>query len=83
MGHAPDAARRLVRDQSRTLPYRGVGGQAVYIVGWVEERLTRRSRGVTLVQKDVIQFGFRPGNLHMALGGFVVFAAGHTDGDGN
>ena len=58
-------------------------GQFVYIAGWAEEKLTRLSRGVTPVQKDVIELGFRPDNLRMALDGSVIFAAGHTDKDGN
>ena len=58
-------------------------GQILYIAGWAEEKLTRLSRGVEPVQKDVIQLGFRPDNLRMALDGSVIFAAGHTDKDGN
>ena len=58
-------------------------GQFLYIAGWAEEKLTRLSRGLTPVQKDVIQLGFRPDNLRMALDGSVMFAAGHTDKDGN
>ena len=58
-------------------------GQTLYIAGWAEEKLTRLSRGVTPVQKDVIQLGFRPDNLRMALDGSVIYAAGHTDRDGN
>jgi sugar lactone lactonase YvrE len=58
-------------------------GQTLYIAGWAEEKLTRLSRGVTPVQKDVIQLGFRPDNLRMALDGSAIFAAGHTDKDGN
>ena len=58
-------------------------GEVLYIAGWAEEKLTRLSRGVTPVEKDVIQLGFRPDNLRMALDGSVIFAAGHTDRDGN
>ena len=58
-------------------------GQLLYIAGWAEEKLTRLSRGATPVQKDVIQLGFRPDNLRMALDGSAIFAAGHTDKDGN
>ena len=58
-------------------------GQTLYIAGWAEEKLTRLSRGVTPVEKDVIQLGFRPDNLRMALDGSVIYAAGHTDRDGN
>ncbi len=58
-------------------------GQFLYIAGWAEEKLTRLSRGVTPVEKDVIALGFRPDNLRMALDGSVIFAAGHTDRDGN
>ena len=58
-------------------------GQFVYIAGWAEEKLTRLSRGLTSVQKDVIQLGFRPNNLRMALDGSAIFASGHTDKDGN
>ena len=58
-------------------------GQTLYIAGWAEEKLTRLSRGVTPVEKDVIELGFRPDNLRMALDGSVIYAAGHTDRDGN
>ena len=58
-------------------------GQTLYIAGWAEEKLTRLSRGVTPVRKDVIELGFRPDNLRMALDGSVIYAAGHTDRDGN
>lgn len=58
-------------------------GQFVYIAGWAEEKLTRLSRGMTPVQKDVIQLGFRPDNLRMALDGSVILASGHTDKNGN
>ena len=58
-------------------------GELLYIAGWAEEKLTRLSRGVTPVRKDVIQLGFRPDNLRMALDGSVIYAAGHTDRDGN
>ena len=58
-------------------------GQVLYIAGWAEEKLTRLSRGVEPVQKDVIQLGFRPDNVRMALDGAVIFAAGHTDKAGN
>ena len=58
-------------------------GELLYIAGWAEEKLTRLSRGVTPVRKDVVQLGFRPDNLRMALDGSVIYAAGHTDKDGN
>ena len=58
-------------------------GEFLYIAGWAEEKMTRLSRGVTPIQKDVIPLGFRPDNLRMALDGSVIFAAGHTDQDGN
>ena len=58
-------------------------GQTLYIAGWAEEKLTRLSRGVTPVEKDVIQLGFRPDNLRKSLDGSVIYAAGHTDRDGN
>ena len=58
-------------------------GETLYIAGWAEEKLTRLSRGVEPVRKDVIQLGFRPDNLRMALDGSVIYAAGHTDRDGN
>ncbi len=58
-------------------------GQFLYIAGWAEEKLTRLSRGVTPVQKDVVQLGFRPDNLRMSPDGSTIFAAGHTDKDGN
>ena len=58
-------------------------GQFVYIAGWAEEKLTRLSRGVTPVQKDVVQLGFRPDNLRMSPDGSTIFAAGHTDKNGN
>ncbi len=58
-------------------------GELLYIAGWAEEKLTRLSRGVTPVRKDVIPLGFRPDNLRMALDGSVIYAAGHTDKDGN
>ncbi len=58
-------------------------GRILYIAGWAEEKLTRLSRGVDPVQKEVIELGFRPDNLRMALDGSVIYAAGHTDRDGN
>ena len=58
-------------------------GQTLYIAGWAEEELTRLSRGVEPVRKDVVELGFRPDNLRMALDGSVIYAAGHTDRDGN
>ena len=58
-------------------------GELLYIAGWAEEKLTRLSRGRTPIQKDVIQLGFRPDNLRMALDGSVIYAAGHTDKDSN
>ena len=58
-------------------------GRFLYVAGWAEEKLTRLSRGVDPVQKDVIELGFRPDNLRMALDGSVIYAAGHTDKDGN
>lgn len=58
-------------------------GQFVYIAGWAEEKLTRLSRGMTPVHKDVIPLGFRPDNFRMALDGSAIFASGHTDKDGN
>ena len=58
-------------------------GEILYIAGWAEEKLTRLSRGRTPVEKDVIQLGFRPDNVRMALDGSVIYAAGHTDRDGN
>ena len=57
-------------------------GRTLYVAGWAEEKLTRLSRGVTPVSKDVVQLGFRPDNLRMALDGSVLYAAGHTDRDG-
>ncbi len=58
-------------------------GETLYIAGWAEEKLTRLSRGVEPVRKDVIDLGFRPDNLRKALDGSVIYAAGHTDRDGN
>ena len=58
-------------------------GETLYIAGWAEEKLTRLSRGRTPVEKEVIQLGFRPDNVRMALDGSVIYAAGHTDQDGN
>ena len=58
-------------------------GKFVFIAGWAEEKLTRLSRGMTPVQKDVVQLGFRPDNLRMSPDGSAVFAAGHTDKNGN
>jgi len=58
-------------------------GRWLYIAGWGEEKLTRLSRGQTPVQKEVIDLGFRPDNLRMSADGSVIFAAGHTDKDGN
>ena len=58
-------------------------GRLLYIAGWAEEKLTRLSRGVEPVRKDVVDLGFRPDNLRMALDGSVIYAAGHTDKDGN
>ena len=58
-------------------------GDMLYIAGWAEEKLTRLSRDRTPMEKEVIQLGFRPDNLRMALDGSVIFAAGHTDRDGN
>ena len=58
-------------------------GETLYIAGWAEEKLTRLSRGVEPVRKDVVDLGFRPDNLRKALDGSVIYAAGHTDRDGN
>ena len=58
-------------------------GEILYIAGWAEEKLTRLSRGRTPVEKEVIQLGFRPDNVRMALDGSAIYAAGHTDSDGN
>ncbi len=58
-------------------------GETLYIAGWAEEKLTRLSRGVEPVRKDVIDLGFRPDNLRKSLDGSVIYAAGHTDRDGN
>jgi hypothetical protein len=57
-------------------------GRWLYIAGWAEEKLTRVSRGVTPVQKDVVALGFRPDNVRLSPDGSVLFAAGHTDKDG-
>lgn len=57
-------------------------GRWLYIAGWAEEKLTRVSRGVTPVQKDVVALGFRPDNVRLLPDGSVLFAAGHTDKDG-
>ncbi len=57
-------------------------GRWLYIAGWREEKVTRVSRGQTPVQIDVVQLGFRPDNLRMSADGLVLFAAGHTDKDG-
>lgn len=57
-------------------------GSFVYIAGWAEEKLTRLSRGMTPIQKDVVQLGFRPDNLRMIPAG-VILASGHTDKNGN
>ncbi len=35
------------------------------------------------MRKDVVDLGFRPDNLRKALDGSVIYAAGHTDRDGN
>lgn len=53
-------------------------GRWLYIAGWVEQKLTRLSRGVTPVQKQVIDLDFRPDNLRMSLDGDVIYAAGHS-----
>ena len=58
-------------------------GRFVYIAGWAEEKLTRLSRGRTPVEKDVVALGFRPDNLRMSYDGSVLYAAGHTDKNGN
>ncbi len=57
-------------------------GRWLYIAGWREEKLTRVSLDQTPVQRDVVQLGFRPDNLRMSLDGSVLFAAGHTDKNG-
>jgi hypothetical protein len=57
-------------------------GQWLYINGWAEEKITRISRNRTPVQKDVIKVGFRPDNIRMSADGSVLFAAGHTDKNG-
>ena len=46
-------------------------GDTLYIAGWAEEKLTRLSRGVEPVRKDVVDLGFRPDNLRKALEGSV------------
>ena len=58
-------------------------GQVLYIAGWAEEKLTRLSRGRTPMDKEVIQLGFRPDNLRMAMDRSVIYAAGHTDRNGD
>ena len=57
-------------------------GRWLYIAGWAEEKLTRISLGQTPVQRDVVDLGFRPDNVRMSADGSVIFAAGHTDKDG-
>ena len=57
-------------------------GRWLYIAGWREETLTRVSLDQTPVQRDVIELGFRPDNLRMSSDGSALFAAGHTDRDG-
>ena len=57
-------------------------GQWMYVAGWAEEKLTRLSRDKTPVQKEVITLGFRPDNVRFTPDGLVLFAAGHTDKDG-
>ncbi|MDA1094899.1 MAG: hypothetical protein O3A25_16735 [Acidobacteria bacterium] len=57
-------------------------GRWLYIAGWSQEKMTRISLGASPVQQEVIDLGFRPDNLRMALDGSVLFASGHTDKDG-
>jgi hypothetical protein len=57
-------------------------GRWLYVAGWAEEKLTRVSLGQAPVKKDVVQLGFRPDNVRMSPDGSVLFAAGHTDKDG-
>jgi len=52
-------------------------GRWLYIAGWAEEKITRLSRGRVPIEKQIINLGFRPDNLRMALDGSVIFAAGH------
>ena len=75
-----DTGWRLVPGSENTAPNGlevSADGRWLYIAGWAEEKLTRLSRGQTPMQKDVIDLGFRPDNLRMALDGSVIFAAGH------
>ena len=51
-------------------------GRWLYVAGFSEAKMTRLSRGRTLVQKDVVTLGFRPDNLRMSLAGSVILAAG-------
>ena len=82
----PDSGWTVLPESEDTAP-NGIevsaDGQTLYIAGWAEEKLTRLSRGVEPVRKDVVELGFRPDNLRMALDGSVIYAAGHTDRDGN
>ena len=52
-------------------------GRWFFVAGWREEKLTRLSRGRTPVEKAVVDIGFRPDNLRLAVDGTRIFAAGH------
>jgi hypothetical protein len=56
-------------------------GRWLFIAGWAEEKLTRLSRS-DASQKEVVKLGFRPDNVRLSADGSVLFAAGHTDKNG-
>jgi sugar lactone lactonase YvrE len=58
-------------------------GRWLYIAGWAEEKVTRVSRGRSPIQKDVINLGFRPDNVRFSADKSALYAAGHTDKNGN
>ena len=51
-------------------------GETLFVAGFAEAKVTRLSRGLTPVRKEVIALDFRPDNLRMSLDGSVIFAAG-------
>jgi hypothetical protein len=51
-------------------------GQTLFINGWEEQKITRLSRGLTPVKKDVIKVPFRPDNIRWSPDGSLLYSSG-------
>jgi hypothetical protein len=51
-------------------------GRMLYINGWEQEKITRLSRGLTPVKKDVIKVPFRPDNIRWSPDGSLLYSSG-------